>query len=483
MRITKIAPAMPFSGKPQINLASIFGASPNKPFLLRIPVTGQRPIRYGAINLPEGLQLQENIITGAVLQEGNYEVTLTAENDLGKTEKKLTLEIKPENVLVTPLMGFTTWNAFAGRVSQKYILDTAHAMVDLGIAEYGYRYMNTDSGWQGPYGGKFDAIQPNEKFPDMKSMVDEIHGLGLKCGIYSTPMLNAWGYPEGWDPLPGCTVGEPDKRFAETNGGIGVIRKEKNNAKQWEEWGFDYLKYDWRPADPVNAELMREELMKTGRDFGFCVTVEALTGYCSYWSRYCNSYRNNEDCLGNWPRQMEIYRTYFDHIPYINKGHYFDLDMLDVGKCVFTNKEGFYNEDEQIVVYSMRAFLNSPIQISSVLDEVSDFEMALLCNEEIIAINQDTAFETAIPVFRHQKDDSLLDVFEKKLEDGSYAYAIFNMGEKEETVLSTFAEETMLRDVWAKEDLGSFTSAEFTLAPHTVRILKSSSKLSAVEMK
>ena len=27
-------------------------------------------------------------------------------------------------------------------------------------------------------------------------------------------------------------------------GGIGVIRKEKNNALQWAEWGFDYLKYD-----------------------------------------------------------------------------------------------------------------------------------------------------------------------------------------------------------------------------------------------
>ena len=73
MRITKIAPAMPFSGKPKINLASVFGASPNKPFLLRIPVTGQRPIVYGAVNLPEGLELRDNIITGAVCREGWYE--------------------------------------------------------------------------------------------------------------------------------------------------------------------------------------------------------------------------------------------------------------------------------------------------------------------------------------------------------------------------------------------------------------------------
>ena len=46
-------------------------------------------------------------------------------------------------------------------------------------------------------------------------------------------------------------------------------------------------------------------------------------------------------------------------------------------------------EDEQIVAYTMRAFLNSPIQISSTLEAVDEFELSLYCNEEIIAINQD----------------------------------------------------------------------------------------------
>ena len=44
MRYTKIATAQPFSGTPKINIASVFGASPNKPFILRILVTGQRPV-------------------------------------------------------------------------------------------------------------------------------------------------------------------------------------------------------------------------------------------------------------------------------------------------------------------------------------------------------------------------------------------------------------------------------------------------------
>ena len=41
MRYTKIATAHPFEGAPRINHADVFGASPKKPIILRIPVTGE----------------------------------------------------------------------------------------------------------------------------------------------------------------------------------------------------------------------------------------------------------------------------------------------------------------------------------------------------------------------------------------------------------------------------------------------------------
>ena len=105
-------------------------------------------------------------------------------------------------------------------------------------------------------------------------------------------------------------------------------RCEGNNARQWNEWGFDYLKYDWAPTDPVNADIMRKELEMLDRDFGFCVTVCAIKEYSNYWSKYCNSYRANPDTYANYPNLVEIYETYFPRIDYICKGHYFDLDML-----------------------------------------------------------------------------------------------------------------------------------------------------------
>ncbi len=195
MRYTEIAMATPFEGTPKINLPTLFGASPGKPIILRIPVTGKRPVVYGVKNLPEGLSLENGIITGTISEPGMYSVTFTVSNEIGTDEKKVTFEISENHVLLTPLLGFTSWNAFASGVSQKKMEDTAKRMVASGISEYGYSYVNTDSGWQGEYGGKYDAIMPNRKFPDMKKMCDTIHSYGLKCGIYSTPMLTAWDVP------------------------------------------------------------------------------------------------------------------------------------------------------------------------------------------------------------------------------------------------------------------------------------------------
>lgn len=480
MRFTEIAIAKPFEGKPKINIAECIGASPRKPILTKIPVMGERPIKYEANNLPKGLTLENGIIKGTVEKEGNYEVTVVCENKLGRDEKKIVFEIKENALQLTPLMGFTSWNAFAFQVTQEDMERTAQKISETGISEYGYNFINTDSGWQGEYGGKFDAVMPNEKFPDMKGMCDRLHEMGFKCGIYSTPMINAFGCAMDYKPLPpGCTQGEPDVRFADERGGIGVIRKEQNNALQWEEWGFDYLKYDWRPCDPYNAELMRKELAALSRDFVYCVSVRARAEYHTYWEKYCNSYRCNPDSLGTWDNLLEIYRTYFEFIDYINKGHYFDLDMLETGRCGLFEFFGFYNdpaygfsEDEQLVAYSMRAFLSSPIQLSCKLDDISEFEMSMYCNEEVIAINQDCGFNTAKPCQIIEDGKKIIHVFRKKLKNGDVAYSIFNLGETGENVIVYLDDTSFVRDVWAKKDLGLNNKISVSMQPHTVRMFR-----------
>ena len=474
MRYTEIAISKPFEGIPQINTPKLLGASKRKPVIIRIAITGERPVEISVSNLPDGLIINNNIITGSVKKDGEYTFTVTAENKLGKAEKQITLEVGENCLQPTPMMGFTSWNAFGSDVCQDDMENTVTKMIESGICEYGYNYINLDSGWQKEYGGEFDAIIPNEKFYDMKKMCDKIHSYGLKAGIYSTPMLKAWGCPKEFESIPGCTVGGPDELFSNINTGIGKTRKEKNNVMQWENWGFDYLKYDWSPCDPYNAEMMRKELINSKRDFTFTVTISARPEYTNYWSKFVNSYRNNMDAKGVWTSFIRLYKSYNDFILSMKKGHFFDLDMLDTGTCrLFTNGVEL-TEDEQITAYSLRAFMGSPIQISSDLSNLSEFELSLYCNEEVIEINQDTKFSPAKPYIMLEDEKKKIHIYKRQLENGDIGIGAFNLGETPETIKIYLDDILNIRDVWAKKDIATSDVATIRLLPHTSRILRAS---------
>lgn len=95
-------------------------------------------------------------------------------------------------------------------------------MVEKGLVDHGWTYINIDDGWQGQRGGKYNAIQPNTKFPDMKGLADEIHALGLKIGIYSTPWIGTYAAHVGSYSDRADGVNEWIKRGIATS--ITVIR-------------------------------------------------------------------------------------------------------------------------------------------------------------------------------------------------------------------------------------------------------------------
>lgn len=469
MMYTKMAKRTPFDqGAPRIQAPGIYGAGPNRPVLYRIPVLGKRPMTFSA-SLPQGLQISgEGIISGSAAQ-GTYLVTVRAENDLGADEKQIRLVIAQRSICQTPLMGWTSWNAFVEKISQDKILQMAQLLRSTGLAEYGYQYVNIDSEWQGRYGGEYDAIMPNEKFPDMKKLCDDIHGLGLKCGIYATPMMNAFGRTKG---MPGCTRGQMDMAYIESARGIACEHCEENNVRQWCHWGFDYLKYDWRPCDTVNCDRMRKALDAADRDFVFCVSVKAMYEDRQYWKENCSSWRDNRDSEDNWERLTEICFGCDKWLGHSSPGHYFDLDMLEIGVMELMGGRCKLTEDEQLIAYTARAIFPSPIQISCDLQELTEFELDMLCNEEVIAVNQDILGKSAVCALEERtcnRDYSLqkhIKIYEKELACGRKAIAVFNLGN---TVEGYTVSGSAVRDLWAKEELPA--ESELTLQPHTVRLL------------
>ena len=232
----------------KINSAKIFGARPNNPFLYTIAATGQRPISFSVKNLPKGLSLdaKTGIITGKVVQKGTYSTILKAKNELGEATKVLKIVIG-DTIALTPPIGWNGWNSWARNIDQEKVIASADAMVKMGLSQHGWTYINIDDAWQGQRGGQFNAIQANEKFPKFKEMVDYVHGLGLKVGVYSTPMITSYaGYIGGSSDFENGKITDSIKNNKRAFRYVGKYRFEQNDAQQMAAWGIDYLKYDWR---------------------------------------------------------------------------------------------------------------------------------------------------------------------------------------------------------------------------------------------
>jgi alpha-galactosidase len=225
---------------PRINGPKVFGVRPGSPFLYSIPATGNRPMTFAASGLPRGLKLDAATgrITGVLKTPGEYKVTLRARNALGKAETPFRIVVG-EDIALTPPMGWNSWNCWAAAVDQDKVLRSARAMAASGLAQHGWSYINIDDTWQGKRADKLNALQPNEKFPDMKAMCDEIHALGLKAGIYSTPWVTSYAKyaggsaenPEGVWPGP-PTNGAPRNRKVLPYA-VGKYSFATNDAQQW----------------------------------------------------------------------------------------------------------------------------------------------------------------------------------------------------------------------------------------------------------
>lgn len=470
---------------PQINTAKVFGATPGNPVLFKVATTGQRPMQFSAVKLPSGLTIsaETGIITGTVKQRGNYEVILKAKNKLGEATKKLIIKIG-DTIALTPPIGWNGWNSWEASIDQDKVLASANAMVSKGLADHGWTYINVDDAWMGVRSGPDTALQPNEKFPDIKGMIDQIHAMGLKAGLYSTPYLASYGgYVGASSDYP--TGGETHELFKPNRppySRIGKYKFEPNDARQMAKWGLDFLKYDWR-IDVASTERMSTALKNSGRDIVFSLSNNAPFEKVTDWVRLSNMYRTGPDIKDSW---TSLYNTSFvldKWSPFAGPGHWSDADMMilgdvSIGPILHPTR---LTPDEQYSHVSIFSLIASPMLIGCPIERLDAFTVSLLSNDEVIAINQDPLGKAGRLVL--EKDG--FQVWKRELENGEYAVGIFNIAGYGKTPASYFrwgneqakifqlnfkdiglVGSFKIRDVWRQKDLGIFKGSISTYVPH-----------------
>ena len=462
---------------PKINGAKVFGVRPGSPFLFTIPTTGKRPMTFSAEGLPEGLTLDTKTghITGVIKKEGTYNVKLMVANEVGKAERDFRI-IVGDKICLTPPMGWNSWNCWACAVTDENIRASAKAMVEKGLINHGWTYINIDDCWMIKPDSKDDELggEPrddkgrpltNKKFPDMKTLTDYIHDMGLKAGIYTSP---------GPYTCQGFT---------------GSYEYEAQDAAQFAEWGFDYLKYDWCYYSEIAKDksleelkkpyiLMRDELLKQPRDIVYSLCQYGM-GEVWKWGEEVggNCWRTTGDIVDSWSSMSTIGFSQDKCSPYAKPGHWNDPDMLVVGNVGWgpTLHPTRLTPDEQYTHISLWCLLSAPLLIGCPIEQLDDFTLNLLTNDEVLEVNQDPLGEQAEQIVEEEN----YQIWAKHMEDGSMAVGLFNMDGFEHRLVAVewsqlgIEGNQRVRDLWRQKDLGVFNERfQMTVPPHGVVLVR-----------
>jgi alpha-galactosidase len=480
----------PAPATPRINGPAVFGVRPGSPFLYTIPATGERPVTFSADGLPDGLQLNSSsgIITGVLKQKGEFITTLHASNKLGHADKKFRIVVG-EDIALTPPMGWNSYNVWGCGVDQEKTVRSARAMIAAGLDQHGWTYVNMDDGWQGQRRGPSNALQADTKrFNDIKQMCADIHDLGLKVGLYHTPWVQSYGGKAGgtsedpkglWNPKEQWPGKNPPniKRLPKAIGKYSFVAAD---ARQFAEWGFDYLKYDWAPVEAPETKEIADALRATGRDIVLSLSnnhPNSLFAGIQQVAPLAQSWRTTGDINDSWRSVSGIGFNQDKWAPFARPGHWNDPDMLVVGYVGWGKpRPTNLTPDQQYSHISMWCLLSAPLIIGCDLEKLDPFTLGLLTNDEVLAIDQDELGSQAVRV----GSNGAIDFYLKHLADGSFALGLFNRGEQPASTgldkigAMGLSGNFKARDLWRQKDIADFdpNKSSFTLPPYGVLLLR-----------
>jgi alpha-galactosidase len=352
----------------------------------------------------------------------------------------------------TPPMGWNSWNHFRINITDGIIRAQADSLVKSGMKNVGYVYVVIDGGWEGFHDEAGNFHPDPQKFPDMKALVDYIHGLELKVGIHTTP---------------------GPKTCAGREGSYG---HEKQDAETFAKWGIDFVKYDWCTAGQVYQPDQMQAAYKKFADALAATGRQILLSLCQYgmqdvwkWGASIGAqmWRTTNDIQDNYYQMMFIGLGQNGLEKYAGPGHWNDPDMLEVGN-------GKMKEEEYRTHMTLWCILAAPLFAGNDVTNMSPVTLEILTNEEVIAVDQDAAGVQGHRVWQ----EGPTEIWIKPLADGSKAVAAFNREPRPMEVPLNFTELSLpaairARDLWAHKDLGNFQQTmTITVPGHGSVLLK-----------
>jgi alpha-galactosidase len=301
--------------------------------------------------------------------------------------------------------------------------------VTTGLHALGYVYVNVDDCWaKGRNSSGY--IQPDNKtFPHMVDLIEHVHSLGLKFGLYSSA---------------------GDKTCAGRPGSLG---HETKDAILFAAWKVDYFKYDHCHTEGHDLQtsytVMRDALNATKRPIFYSLCDGGQEGVAKWSGPIGNSWRTTKDIRDDWNDMMNRIHLNDQWWKYGGPGGWNDPDMLEVGN-------GGMTAVEDKTHFSLWSIAKAPLIIGCDLRTIKNDTLEILSNTEVIAVNQDKLGVQGHVVWKNKDGDQ--EVWSSPLSSGDVAMVLLNMGEADTTMTVELSvvglKSAKARDLWLHKDLG-----------------------------
>ncbi|WP_219125477.1 glycoside hydrolase family 27 protein [Mucilaginibacter sp. 21P] len=413
---------------------------------------------------------------------------------------------KAQSVALTPPMGWNSYNCFGSAVHESEVKANAAYLAKY-LKPYGWQYVVVDFLWsydnppaskignpfqQNLYDGSFipwltmdkwgRLLPQPTKFPSafggkgFKPLGDYVHSLGLKFGIHvmrgiprqavwsKTPVLGAKG-------ITADMIADTTSKCEWMNHMYGLDMSKPGAQKYlnsildlYASWGVDFIKVDdiSRPYHAAEIEGYTQAINYSKRPMVMSISPgETPVKEANHVKQYANQWRMADDFWDSWKELMNMfnYARYWQGIG--SPGHWPDCDMLQIGKLskrgpVGPERYSRFSDDELLTHMTFWCIFRSPLMMGGNMPENRPFDLKLLNNPEVLAVNQ----KGEDPKELYHNSESM--VWYSKVPGSKDIYAaVFNLQDKDgEVVLDLnklgMGGKVAIRNLWVRQNAGTY---------------------------
>ena len=336
----------------------------------------------------------------------------------------------------TPPMGWNSWDSFGTGVTEADVEAQANYMSEHLLA-HGWEYLIVDIQWYEPNAVGHDyhkgaelvmddygRLQPApNRFPSaaqgagFKALADYAHAKGLKFGLHllrgiprqavkqNTPVRNS--------SARAASIADT-KAISSWNTDMYGVDMTKPGAQdylnsvyqQYADWGVDFVKVDdlTSPYHEAEVEGIRRAIDKTGRAIVFSTSPgETPVDKAEHVSHNANIWRISGDFWDDWTLLQHQFDLTAKWAPFIGDGHFPDADMLPLGVVRLGSGKTRFTPDEQVTLLTLWAIFRSPLFFGGDLTKMDDATLALITNDEVLAVNQHSSNNRQLSRFKGER--------------------------------------------------------------------------------